>query len=136
MTYIGFSTYLRDKVLKHTHAEAIFTIPAANYLALFTSDPNAGGSEVSGGSYVRKVVSWTGVAAGTNEHTDTNNTGISFTTATADWGTITHAATFDAVSAGNMLEIFQLTNTKEILSGDVFKVNSTELDSALRMKSN
>ena len=47
-----------------------------------------------------------------------NAAAISFPTATASWGTVTHYALFDAASSGNMLRWAALTASKTIGSGD------------------
>lgn len=97
------------------------------YVALFTTNPDedASGTEVSGGSYARESVAasvfvvLTGSAA--------NNTNIEFTEATANWGTVSHAAIFTSASGGDMLYYSPLDSSVVINTGQVFRVNSGSL---------
>ena len=101
------------------------TRPTAWYIGLFTAAPSdtGGGTEVSGGSYARKSVAFsvTGNLA-------TNSAAVEFDVATADWGTITDIAVFDAVSGGNMIAYATLTAAKTISNGDVLRVPANDLD--------
>jgi hypothetical protein len=64
-----------------------------------------------------------------------NNAAIEWPVATGSWGTISHAAVFDAASGGNMIAYATLTDpadfttplTKAISSGDVFRIASGNL---------
>lgn len=117
----SFSDYLEDKVLKHVFANTAYTSPTTLYVALYTVAPTdaGGGTEVTGGSYVRQSMAFT--VSGTNPSQATNTAAVEFPTATASWGTIVAAAVFDASSAGNMLAWADLTASKSISSGDVFR---------------
>ncbi len=57
----GFSDYLEDKVLEHVFGGNSYTAPGTHYVALYTSalTDTGGGTEVSGGGYVRKAGSFT-----------------------------------------------------------------------------
>lgn len=65
------------------------------YISLHTADPGEdgqGAGEVSGGSYARKQTApadWD-TASGADPSTIQNATVITFVTATASWGTVTH----------------------------------------------
>ena len=87
------------------------------YAALYIGDPEAGGVEVSGGSYVRQVATFSN--SGSNPTTASNNTLITFPTATADWGTITHFALCDASTGGNRLASNAMSVAKPMLTGDI-----------------
>lgn len=122
---MSFSNYLENKVLLHVFGATAYTAPATLYVALFTSDPGETGSgtEVSGGSYARQTIAFTVTG------NQASNTGAAeFPTATASWGTITHAAVFDAVSGGNMLAYGALTTSKTIASGDVLRIPAGDFD--------
>ena len=99
--------------------------PTAWYIGLFTAAPSdaGGGTEVSGGSYARKSVAFT-----VSGNLATNSAAVEFDVATADWGTITDMAVFDAVSGGNMIAYATLTAAKTISNGDVFRVPANDLD--------
>jgi hypothetical protein len=104
------------------------TRPTAWYLGLFTGAPGeaGGGTEVSGGSYVREAVVFT--ASG---DTATNNAAVEWPVATANWGIITHVAIFDALTSGNMIAYAALSNSKTIETGDVLRIPASDLDVTL-----
>jgi hypothetical protein len=72
---------------------------------------------------------------GTNPTEAATTAAIEFPVATADWGTVTYAAVYDAATGGNMLAYAQLTDPadfvtalpKTIESGDVFRISSGNL---------
>ena len=112
------SDYLENKLLDHQVGKTSYTMPTA-YVALFTAAPSdaGGGTEVTGGSYARKVTAgadWNAAAAGSV----TNAQPITFPTASASWGTVTHFALIDAASGGNMLRWGALGTQKAVGSGD------------------
>jgi hypothetical protein len=117
----SFSDYLEDKVLKHVFANTAYTAPSTLYVALYTVAPSdtGGGTEVTGGSYVRQSMAFT--VSGTSPTQATNTAAVEWPTATADWGTVVAASVYDASSAGNMLAWADLTANKTISNGDVFR---------------
>lgn len=125
----GFSDYLENEIIDHVFAGAAYTAPASLYIGLYISAPSdaGGGTEVSGGSYARESVTFTTAASGATS----NSANVEFATATANWGTITHAAVFDAVSGGNMLAWGALTTSKTINNGDVFRIIANDFDITL-----
>lgn len=122
---MSFSNYLENKVLLHVFGATAYTAPATLYVALFTTDPGEAGTgtEVSGGSYARQTVAFTVVGS-----LASNTAAVEFPTATASWGTITHAAVYDAVSGGNLLASGALTTSKTIASGDVLRIPAGDFD--------
>jgi hypothetical protein len=114
------NTY-EDHLLKYLLSATALTRPTTWYVALFTAAPGetGGGTEVTGGSYARQVIAFT--FSGTSPTQAANTSQIDFPTATANWGTITHAAIFDAVSGGNMLWYGALASSKVINTGDIFR---------------
>ena len=127
------SDYLENKLLDHTLATTAYTAPSTAYLGLFTGSASANletgtlTNEVTGGSYARETISFDAASGGTA----TNDATVTFTTATADWGTITHVAIMDAASSGNVLFYGAVTTSKEILNGDTFQVSSGNLSITL-----
>ena len=126
---MSFSDYLETKVLDHVFGGTPYSAPANLYLALFTTTPNdsTAGTEVSGGSYARQVVTFT--VSGSAPTQALSDLAIEFPEATASWGTITHGAVYDALTGGNMLCYAQLTqsdfataNPKAIGIGDIVRV--------------
>lgn len=122
---MSFSNDLEAKLLNHVFGAAAYTKPTTIYAALFTAAPNGagGGTEVSGGSYVRMPIGAMTITPtdGTNPTQASNAATMEWPVATADWGTVTHGAIFDAATGGNMLDFSQLDNAKQILNGDVFR---------------
>ncbi|WP_051324003.1 phage tail fiber protein [Candidatus Solirubrobacter pratensis] len=102
--------------------------PGATKLALYTVTPGeaGGGTEVSGGSYVRQSITWGAVTSGTVS----NSADITFPSATADWGTITGIGIWDN-GGTNMLWYGPLTAAKTIATGEIFKVLSANLTVSL-----
>lgn len=102
--------------------------PTTWYLGLFTAAPGeaGGGTEVSGNGYTREAVTFT-----VSGNTASNDAAIEFPTATGSWGTITHAAVFDASTSGNMIAYASLTASKVIDTGDVLRVPTGDLDITL-----
>ena len=104
------------------------TRPTSWYIGLFTAIPNeaGGGTEVSGGAYVRNAATFT-----VTGNTASNSAAIEWAAATGSWGTITSIAIFDAVTAGNMIGYAALTTSKTIATGDVFRIPAGDLDVTL-----
>jgi hypothetical protein len=125
---MSFSNYLETEILDHVFAGNAYTSPAAVYVSLHTANPDedASGAEVSGGGYIRQAGSFS-----VSGNTATTTAAIEYPTATADYGTVTHVAIWDAESAGNMLAYATLTASKTISSGDVFRIPSGDLDITL-----
>jgi len=128
----SFSDYLENELLDHLFGKGSYTPPTI-YIALSTSDPlddGSGISEPSGGAYARvqtAAADWNTAASGATE----NANDITFPTATASWGTVTHFAAFDALTGGNMLFHGTLTASKTIDSGDTAKFTAGDLDVSL-----
>ena len=121
------SDYLENAMLNLTLNGTAFTAISTPYVSLHTADPtDAGtGAEVSGGSYARQSASFA-TASGTSGSVSTD-ADITFPTATADWGTITHIGIWDSASGGYLLYHTALDTSKTITSGDIFKILSGNL---------
>jgi hypothetical protein len=120
-----FSNYLENALINATLRATAYTSPSAVYVALFTSDPTDAGSgtEVSGGSYVRKQVTFGAPSNGVTS----NSADVTFDQATANWGTVSHIGIFDASTSGNLLYHTPLTSSKTIETGDIFKIATSSL---------
>ncbi len=132
----AMSDDLENKLINHIFRNTDYTRPANIYLALFTAAPSdsGGGTEVSGGSYARQAVA-TGASTGWDAASGraTANTGVvTFPTATADWGTITHVGVFDASTSGNLMFHGALSSNKTVSNGDIFRFNAGEFDIAFQ----
>lgn len=118
------SNFLELEVLDHVLGGADYTRPATVYIALYTVTPSdtGGGTEVTGGSYARATVTnnatnWPAASAGSKS----NGTEISFTAATADWGTVVAFGIFDASSGGNLLYWGDITPNRSVPNGATAK---------------
>ena len=119
----NLSDYLENELIKHIFRTGTFTKPTGLYVALFTAAPSdpGGGTEVSGGSYARVNnapgdANWSATDGANGQ---TSNVGaITFPAPTANWGTVTHIAIFDASTAGNMLWHGALSVARTINNGD------------------
>ena len=130
----GFTNYLEDKVIGHLFGGTAYTAPGTWYAGLQTAAPSdsAAGTEVSGGAYARQSVAWTIATSGTAQAS--NTAALEWSAATTDWGTVTHAGIYDAVSGGNLVAFETLTKTdfstanpKVVNTGDIFKIDAGNL---------
>lgn len=132
----ALSNYLEAALLQELFNNTNLA-PPATYVALFTTDPtDAGtGTEVSGGSYARKLVSptggtapaWAAAAADAPGYKVTNADAITFATASASWGTVAYFGIFDAATSGNILMHGALAESKAVGSGDTFRFGAGDL---------
>lgn len=121
---MGASNYLKNKLLDHLLGATVYTAPATLYLALYTIAPGdgGGGTQVTGGSYVRLAV--------TNNSTNfdpavagskSNKALLALVTSTANWGTVVAYGFFDASTSGNLLTWALLNSARVMVSGDVLR---------------
>lgn len=127
----AMSDYLENALTDHVFRGLAYSAPATLYVALLTAAPSdaGGGTEVTGGSYARVAVTantsnWnntqgntTGASTGT-DGTIENAVDITFPAPTANWGSVTHWAIYDAASGGNLLYHAALTASKTVNNGD------------------
>ena len=132
------SNFLENAVLNHVLTATAYTQPAARYLALFTNTSGSAAANLeagtltdeistSGTAYAREVVTFAAASGGSSA----TNATVTFDTATANWGTITHVAVMDAATSGNVLFYGAVTTSKTIETGDTFQVSSGNLTVAL-----
>lgn len=123
-----FSDYMENAIINQMRNVA--GIQVAVYVALFTADTGLeadsgwAGTEVSGGSYARQLAGLSAASGGASS----NAAAIEFPQATASWGTITHVALIDAVTAGHVLMWSALDAPKAVDNGDTFKIAVGDLD--------
>ena len=120
-----FSNFLENALINATLRATTYTSPATVYVSLYTSDPTDAdsGTEVSGGSYARTSVTFDAPSNGVTQ----NSADVTFPTATASWGTVSHIGVHDASTAGNLLFHTPLDTAKTIDSGDIFKIETGNL---------
>lgn len=118
------SDYVENLSLKYVLTAQAVTRPTAWYVALYTSATNdtTGGTEVTGGSYVRQAVTFN-----VTNDVATNAANVLFPTATANWGTITHVAIYDAATSGNRLYHGAASSSKLIETGDAYLISAANL---------
>lgn len=134
------SNYLENKVLDHVLTATTYTAPAARYLALFTNTSGSAAANLeagtltdevstSGTAYARQAVTFAAASSGSSA----TNATVTFPTATANFGTITHVAVMDGDTegAGNVLFYGAVTTSKTIETGDTFQVSSGNLTVSL-----
>lgn len=121
----GFSDYLENKVLSYVFSGGSFSQPGTKYLALYTTAPTdaGGGTELSGSAYARQSCAFTTTGAQAS-----NTSAVEWPTATGSWGTVVAVGVFDQNSGGNLLAWNNLTASKTISTGDVFRINAGDLD--------
>jgi len=123
----AMSNYLENEVLDHTLKVGSYTAPTDIYIWLGTADDGLESStltsEISGGAYARTTATFGAAAAGTA----TNSADITFPTATAAWGTVSHCAIIENSAGTNVLYHGSLSASKVVNSGDTFKFNAGDL---------
>ena len=126
-----FSNYLENALINAVLRNTSYTSPATVYVSLYTSDPTDAdsGTEVStsGTGYARTAVTMGAPSNGVS----TNSADVTFPTATASWGTVTHIGIHDASTSGNLLFHTPLDTSKTIDSGDIFKITTGNLSVTL-----
>jgi len=116
---MGMSKHLKKSVLEFTFAGQAFTSPSANlFLALHTADPTEEGNVgevdvlVDDTAYVRTAVTFAVTTVG-SENEVKNDAAVIFPPTVYGTGAaeyvITYIAVYDAVTAGNLIEVLTLT---------------------------
>ncbi len=104
----GWTDSYENKVGEHFFRNSVQAPDAALYLELLTAAPaddGTGGTEVSGGSYARQPISFAAPANGEALSSNAQD----FGTSSAAWGTVTHFAIRNHVSAGSRIAWGALT---------------------------
>lgn len=122
----SLTDYAERKLLDHITGTTSYTRPTP-YLALFTSAPtdSSSGTEVTGGSYVRKTLTFNAASWGSTS----NSSNIDFTGMPAC--TVVAVGVFDALTSGNLLFYGTLTVPKAVLANDTFRISAGDLDVSL-----
>ena len=133
------SNYLENKLLDHVLTATSFTQPS-RFLALFTNTSGNAAANLeagtltdevstSGTAYARQSITFNAASSGSSSSSAT----VTFPTATANFGTITHVAIMDSdvEGSGNVLFYGAVTTAKTIETGDTFQVSSGNLTISL-----
>jgi hypothetical protein len=126
---LALTTYLGNRLLDHAVGKTSYTMPTV-WIALFTTAPGIGGTgtEATYTGYARKSTTGTDFSAA-SALASTNAVDIVFATKSggADQ-TVTHWATYDASTAGNMLEFGTLTASRLVQDGDAVRFLAGDFD--------
>lgn len=124
----AFSNYLEGRIVEHFLRANNVASPTTVYLALFTSDPaeDGSGAEAAFTNYVRKAAAWTALDA-SGQTKNTSSIAFDPNGNSSASAVITHAAIFDAVTAGNMLIYGPLASSKTLQVGDVLSFAANAL---------
>lgn len=119
-----FSHYQANDLLSELLRNQTIAPSTNYYYALSTTSPNPDGTNVTepvGNGYARVTKTRGGpfaaAGSGTPSAIANANEEIVFPLATGSWGTVSHWAIYDAVTAGNMLFYGALTSSEAISSG-------------------
>lgn len=118
------SDYLERSLLNAILRNTSFSAPATIYLGLYTNTTGDDGSgiEVAGGSYARQGLASGFPAASGTSGAVSNTSNITFTTASANWGTVSDVMLLD----DNVTHSF--TNANINTGTDVITINSHNID--------
>lgn len=109
---------------------SFYTTLSTMYLAAWTTAPaldGTGGVEVTGGSYARYALTpssfWSALSGATP--TAMSNAGtISFTQATADWGTVVAVSLMSASTSGTLHALWTLGTSINVKNGHILTLNA------------
>jgi len=127
------STHLEHAILNHFFRSVSQPAPATLFLALYISDPTDDdiGTEIAGGGYLRQTITFSEPQQVGGRGQIANNTQITFPTATANWGTISHWGVRSAATGGNLLTYAPVPTPKLIEQGDEAKFNANAITIAV-----
>lgn len=121
---MSISNFLELELLDHLFTDTAYAPPATLYLALSTADPGEDGTglaEPAGNGYARRSCTAADMAAAA-AGAKSNGVELAFAQASGGtWGTITHIALMDAITAGNVLWSGALAAPRTVNDGDTFR---------------
>jgi hypothetical protein len=123
----ALTDYLENALLNEVLRNVGYTPAATVYLALFTTATSdaGGGTEVTGGSYARQAITFSAASGGATE----NSGAVTFAGMPA--ATVTHAAIYDALTAGNMLFHGALSASQVVAGGASLVFAAGAIDASL-----
>ena len=126
---MSFADFWEGEILDHLFDIGAYAAPTL-YVGLSTADPlddASGLAEPGAGAYERVAcAAWSRVAGLVD-----NDAAVEFPEATGAWGTITHVALFDAITAGNMLVSFALDAGVAVSTGETPRFPAGDLNVTL-----
>ena len=103
-----------ETVLKNQMLDATTSVPVYGYMALFT---DAGTTEVTGGSYARKAITYGAASNGAKVATSATFDGMPACT-------VTHAGIYTALSGGTRGALDDLPTARTLVAGDSITISS------------
>ena len=118
------SNYLEEAILNYFFRNQVVAQPTAVYVALYINDPTDAdtGTEISGGGYSRKQVTFGAPAQVGDKGVISNNGKIEFDIATTDWGNVAYWTVRTAATAGYQLCHGSFSRVENVLSGNRFTI--------------
>ncbi len=122
------SNYLEDALLNHVFRNTALTSPTTVYAALYTVAPGeaGGGTEVTGGGYARKSITF----GAPSSNTVANTNDVTWTASGANYGTVVAVGIFDASSSGNLLA-YKTVTSQVVNDGNTYHFPAGNLTVAL-----
>lgn len=120
------ANYLEEAILNHFLRNQAVSAPSAVYIALYLNSPTDAdtGTEVSGGGYTRKQITFGAPAQSGDKAVVTNNAKVEFDIASTNWGAISHWAIRTAATGGNMIVHAPFTRVETVNSGNRFTIET------------
>lgn len=110
-----FTTTVRNSLVNHLLKGTAMAQPGNIYVSLFNGNPEAGGTELSGGGYGRVLNNaWAAASNGQSS----NSGEVAFPTATGNWQQATYFGLHDATTGGTRLGSGALTQPRTVAAGD------------------
>ena len=118
------SNWLEEAVLNYFFRNQSAVQPTAVYLALYLNDPTDAdtGTEVSGGGYSRKQVTFGAPVQTGDKAVISNNAKVEYDIATTDWGQVSHWGIRTAQTGGNLLCKGSFSRVENVQTGNRFTI--------------
>jgi len=131
----AMTDYFESGLLSAIFRGQSFTLPSTGvYIGLtsdYPSESNPSANEITGAGYTRVHVPTGNFDPPTVDGSGqlvSNNTAITFPTAAENWGYASGVIIADALSGGNIFFKGGLTTPRDVLLGDTFRFNTSDLD--------
>lgn len=131
----AMTDYFESGLLSQIFRGQSLTLPSTGVYIGLTSDHPAeatpAANEIAGNGYTRVHVPTGNFDPPTVDGSGqlvSNNAAITFPTATGNWGYASGVIIADALAGGNVFFKGILTTPRDVLSGDTFRFNTSDLD--------
>lgn len=123
------SNWMEEAVLNYFFRNQSVAQPTEVYLALYINDPTDAdsGTEVNGGAYTRRQVTFGAPTQSSGQGVISNNQVIEFPIATDNWGTISHWGIHSASTGGNLICHGGFSRSEAINSGNRLTIQTGNL---------